>query len=103
MSITDFMGDQIIWEPFMHKTKAGENEYGPPQTLLCRVEQKTRMVWGPQGQTFLPTTKVYFPVPQPAITENDRVTLPNGQRPQIREVRQFKSIQGLHHTTLDLH
>lgn len=88
-------------EPYQGQDENGAPYYGDPISLVCRVEQKMIFDWGPQGQIYVPGTVIYFPVPE-TIDARSRVTLPDGSQPHIRNIKQMKQLDVVHHTTLIL-
>lgn len=59
--------------------------YGPPVPVLCYLEQKTKVVRGPDGREVTSSTRV-FCNRGPTFTTESRVTLADGRQPKVLQV-----------------
>lgn len=68
--------------------KGGVITYGTGVAYPARVEYKSKMIPGKDGQLKASTARVYV-AGDVSVTVADKVTLPSGEAPEILEVRQM--------------
>lgn len=100
MAIQDLCHDTITLEHHaVEQGQHGENLFEEPITLFCRIEDKMIEIWGPQGQSKVPGTVIIFPTAI-SIDPEDRITLPNGNKPTIVSIKIHKGSASAHHTSV---
>lgn len=78
---------QITLEPYLGDAARGPL-YGPKQTVRCYLEQKTRVVRGPDGREVTSTSRVFCDR-GPQVTTESRITLAGGRQPKVLQVGDF--------------
>lgn len=92
----DLMHQEIGWEQRIGWDEYGDATYAASQTLRCRIVYKQRPVRGVGGQEVVSNATIYV-AGDYGITDEDRVTLPNGDTPKILRVNSYPDEDGTHH------
>lgn len=71
----------------------GERQYSAAQTYRSRVNYKSRMVRAPSGEEVVSTAEVWF-FQVTGIQVTDKITLPNGNQPQIIQIARHSDQRG---------
>jgi hypothetical protein len=71
----------------------GVPSYGAPADIVARLTQKQRLVEQIDGTRAVSRSQAWCP-PDVAITENDRVTLPDGTQPRLLSVSLLSDEEG---------
>lgn len=86
-------------------TSTPYTQYGAKQfatgtsKVRCRVVQKSRLVRTADGREVFARGKVYL-YGDPGITNEDKITLPDGTTPEIVFIESYPDDQGDHHQVL---
>ncbi|GGJ82052.1 hypothetical protein GCM10011583_12000 [Streptomyces camponoticapitis] len=76
-----FLRHRIIVEPYLGTTGTGDS-YGPPVEMRCFLDQKTRNVRTPAGDTVVSSSTAYAS-PGTSAPPLSRVTLPGGRQTKV--------------------
>ncbi len=100
----DFMGDEVIIEPWEGQLASGEPSYGSPVTYKGRVVGKVRKVVNALGQETVSAKTLYLGSPV-QVDPMDRITLPDPhlpKQPRIISSGIFPDESGAHHSEIYL-
>lgn len=84
----DLMPHTIMIEPYLDRDQYGRRIYGQAVQLRCLVSGVNQLVRAKDGAQVVSSTRVNIAGPA-TITNQDRITLPDGSRPDIAAVRTF--------------
>ncbi len=97
--LLDLLTDTVTIAPWASQNAAGEAAYGSPVSYAARVEydmakvQLVGVLDGRVGQALVAKATIYLDG-QPAIDLRDKITLPDGRRPQILRVVSYSDLAG---------
>lgn len=105
----ELMPDSIQWAARTGRDAWSQPTFGTPDTIEhCRVDYQKRETWEPEGQDVLHVATVTIgtfttingrPI---NIGLDDQITLPDGQKPRIRDIRIPSDETGPHHIVIEL-
>lgn len=95
----DTMVDEVTWEPSTGYDADGAPAFGTGVTIKCRVSPRARKVLDAHG-TEVVSAAVIYTEEAPAVSPNDRITLPDGSQPVIIRVERPPDRDGAHHTEI---
>jgi hypothetical protein len=95
-AFSDLMNQAISWEARTGTDEYGQGVYAAAQSLQCRVVGKNRLTRSVDGTEAVSTTTIYV-LGDYGIQTVDRITLPDGTKPTIINVRTYPDENGPHH------
>lgn len=93
------MPHQVTIQRFTGRDLFGQPQYGPPEVYRARVVGKQRLVRSRDGTEKVSATQVYV-FGAPAVSVEDRITLPDGSQPPILAVSRVPDETGDHHVVI---
>lgn len=112
--LLELMPDTVLIAPKTGQNKHGEPSYGADVEYSPTSEHGRALVeWGtaitrfqrlgdPVGKVITSTAVVYLSTVDPAITTESRITLSDGRKPPIMEVKRFSDPAGPYYTEIHL-
>jgi len=97
MSFEDSLIHTITYEPPTGRGLDGKTAYGTPQSRAARIDERSRVVLGPNGQEIVKTTTIFLDLNDGPVDEKGRITLPDGSQPTILSVDTPSDGEGPHH------
>lgn len=85
--------------PFSSSNSYGEPSFGSDVAYTCLIEKKPRRVLGFDNKEIVSSVTVYL-TSAPSISPRDRITLPDGSKPQILSFGTFPSKSGDYFTVV---
>jgi hypothetical protein len=99
VAISDFldcMAATVIREPFSSLDKYGERSFGAGVPIPARVQYREERVTIASGEEQVARGRVYLGE-LTGIQPEDKITLPDGETPEILAVRRVDDEDGPHH------
>lgn len=93
--LIDMMIDEITLEPCTGKDKFNNLTFGPSVKVQCQIVRANiasrtaaagQRALAREGRETMSTVQVILATPEMTVTDNDRITLPDGTQPAIIEV-----------------
>lgn len=85
-ALIDLMLDEITLEHKTGVTDDNDFTYGQPQTLRCQVVRSAKRALDRAGREVTSRVQVILADPTVRVELDDRITLPNGDKPPIVQV-----------------
>lgn len=86
-NLVDLMVEEVVLEPATGLDKFNNFIYGDPVTVRCKIVRMNVRALERDGRELTSTVQVFLADPDMTVTANDRMTLPDGSRPAIVDVR----------------
>jgi hypothetical protein len=89
----------VTIEPLAGRNVYNERTYGPAVTWKANIQGRMRLVQTANGDERVSSNTIYI-FGSPHVGVEDRITLPNGNQPQILSVATNADDKGDHHTVV---
>ncbi len=99
--LAEMFTDTVAIERFIQTTGDGDDTYGSPMTVPCRISEKIQKVLMPDGREVVSRVKITINA-KPKCTVMDRFTFPDGYLPRTAKpmaVSWHQDENGPHHET----
>ena len=81
--LTMHMVDEVILEPAGALNRFNNFTFGAPVTVKCYIIRENKRALDRTGRETISTVQVILATPELLVTDNDRLTLPDGSQPAI--------------------